>query len=151
MSSPTPHYNVPVRHPSGGGRHYFQGRLDRGCEICGEPDRHPAHVPIGDMLGAGVQTSAGAALDRQALALGLIVQERARQDVKWGPQSLAAQPVGEHGLACLVEEVGELAEAILKRDRAEIRSELVQVAAVATALIEAWEREHGAIPGECGR
>jgi hypothetical protein len=150
VSSTTPAYAVNVRH--GGGRHYFQGRLDRDCEICGQPDRHPAHVCIGEVLDpAGVQTSAQAALDRQALALGLIIQERARQDVTWGRQSLALQPVGEHGLACLVEEVGELAEAILKRDRAEIRSELVQVAAVATAMLEAWEREHGAIPGECGR
>lgn len=25
-------------------RHRFEGRLDRDCEVCGHPDRHPSHT-----------------------------------------------------------------------------------------------------------
>jgi NTP pyrophosphatase (non-canonical NTP hydrolase) len=71
-----------------------------------------------------------------------VVEERARQDQKWGVQN--------HGnlfwLAVLMEEVGELAQAIIqqsKTDPADAEKELVQVAAVAVAWLECFERRKG--------
>ncbi len=73
-----------------------------------------------------------------------IASERSRQAAKWG---------GDHGwgsgdcssgrvpepvkVAVLTEEVGEVARAMLDGDRAALRTELVQVAAVAYAWLEA--------------
>ena len=63
----------------------------------------------------------------------LIRTERKRQDDKWGIQR-------QHDmiwLAILVEEVGEVAQAILKKESKErIKTELVEVAAVAVAWLE---------------
>lgn len=82
-----------------------------------------------------------------------VVDERDRQDAKWGEQN--------HGdaiwLAVLIEEVGEAAREILEARpvvgyvdpippiaTALLRAELVQVAAVAVAWIEAIDRRDGA-------
>jgi NTP pyrophosphatase (non-canonical NTP hydrolase) len=103
--------------------------------------------------------------DRVALVLGEVAAERARQDARWGPGNLvyrADQPpnrrlahltrtLGEVAralleagdgdpLAVLVEEVGEVAEALAARDLAAARAEAVQVAAVAAALAEGIDR-----------
>lgn len=93
--------------------------------------------------------------------------ERERQDRKWGAENIVNRGA-EWGLAVLMEEVGEVAEAILE-DRAEragvratevalglrnaadkklvttnwtwqARKELIQVAAVAVAMVEAIDK-----------
>lgn len=79
--------------------------------------------------------------ERLWLCLYRIRCERARQDEKWGEQNHE----DETWLAILMEEVGELAEAILHRrfggGKASHRNkELVQVAAVAIAWMECIER-----------
>jgi hypothetical protein len=75
-------------------------------------------------------------------------EERERQDIKWGIQNHTA----EWWLAILMEEVGELAQAILethfdknpehltKGGIVNIRKEAVQSAAVALAIIECIDR-----------
>ena len=66
-----------------------------------------------------------------------ISDERDRQDAKFGPQRRLRQ---ETWLTILVEEVGEVAESILEEDDDNYPRELVQVAAVAVAALEAWWR-----------
>jgi NTP pyrophosphatase (non-canonical NTP hydrolase) len=64
----------------------------------------------------------------------MVLAERQRQDAKWG--------VGFHGrsdafwLAILGEEFGEVANAILERDEANIETELVQCAAVVFSWLQ---------------
>jgi NTP pyrophosphatase (non-canonical NTP hydrolase) len=64
----------------------------------------------------------------------LINKERDKQDAKWGalPRCLSDMV----WLTVLMEEVGECAEAILKRDWSNLRLEIVQVATVAIAWLE---------------
>ena len=64
----------------------------------------------------------------------LINEERNKQDTKWGklPRCLSDMV----WLTVLVEEVGECAQAILKRDWDNLRLEIVQVATVAIAWLE---------------
>jgi NTP pyrophosphatase (non-canonical NTP hydrolase) len=75
----------------------------------------------------------------QIAAIDRVVDERRRQDEKWGPQA--------HGhevwLTILTEEVGEVAEAILDyrfkpspETRAHLLEELVQVTAVGVSWLE---------------
>lgn len=79
-------------------------------------------------------------LDTQAsLTDGAILSvrsERKRQDEKWGPSMERPSP----SLAVLMEEVGEVANALLENDEDNLRVELVQVAAVALAMVEAIDR-----------
>lgn len=65
-----------------------------------------------------------------------VLKERLRQEEKWGQQD--HHP--ERWLSILIEEVGEAARSILEGQRASYRDELVQVAAVAVAAIEALDR-----------
>lgn len=74
-------------------------------------------------------------------ALSDVRLERQRQDEKWGPQDHSPA----EWLAVLTEEVGEVATGILRhrfngRALSEYREELVQVAAVAVAAIEALDK-----------
>lgn len=68
----------------------------------------------------------------------LIREERRRQHMKWGQQ--------DHNdatwLAILVEEVGEVAKAMLEKDLmiGDVEQELVEVAAVAAAWIQSIDR-----------
>jgi hypothetical protein len=72
-----------------------------------------------------------------------IVEERVRQLAMWGQphpwgqgdcsSSDVAEPVK---VAVLLEEVGEVARAVLEGDPQNLRAELVQVAAVAVAWLE---------------
>jgi NTP pyrophosphatase (non-canonical NTP hydrolase) len=66
----------------------------------------------------------------------LIRVERARQEAKWGEQNHD----DARWLKILVEEVGELAKAMLEQDDAGVKLELVHVAAVAVAHLESIER-----------
>ncbi len=75
-----------------------------------------------------------------------VIQERARQDEKWGEQN--HKPI--EWCAILGEEVGEVNKAALEahfkqyfkdnEQLANYRQELIQVAAVAVAMIESLER-----------
>lgn len=67
-----------------------------------------------------------------------IGDERHRQEVKWSGQTCALPSIGPTPLAVtvLTEEVGEVARACLESDTVQMRLELVQVAAVAVAMIE---------------
>ena len=70
-----------------------------------------------------------------------VAAERARQDKKWGANR-------DHSpffwLTILVEEVGEVAKAILEHDGHGMRKELIQVGAVAVAICEWCDRMEAA-------
>lgn len=73
-------------------------------------------------------------------AVNAAIAERERQDAKWGPQDHPL-PVW---MAILAEEVGELSECVLHRQfggpkAGNLRTEAVQVAAVALAIIQAFD------------
>ena len=63
-----------------------------------------------------------------------VQDERMRQDIKWGSQRHLAP---EKWVAILGEEFGETARAVLEHDPDHEREELIQVAAVAVARVEA--------------
>ena len=63
-----------------------------------------------------------------------IRMERIRQDYKWGTKF--GLRLDERWLTILVEEVGEVAEAILRDDDEDIVKELIQVAAVCVSWLE---------------
>ena len=78
-------------------------------------------------------------------ALEAIITEREKQDAKWGEQNHS--PI--EWVSILTEEVGEVAKAALEshfkhknKDHSytEYRKELIQVAAVAIAMIESLDR-----------
>lgn len=86
-------------------------------------------------------------MDRTNLVLDEVFMERCRQEAKWGEQD--HEP--EEWLMILGEEVGEVNRAALERyfhyqnkseaeHKANYRAELVQVAAVAVAMIENFDR-----------
>ncbi len=84
-------------------------------------------------------------------AIQAVLQERARQDAKWGQQD--HEPMAWMGI--LGEEFGELCEAVnethfnngpearKKGGYENMRAEAVQVAAVAVSFIEALDRRYG--------
>jgi NTP pyrophosphatase (non-canonical NTP hydrolase) len=65
-----------------------------------------------------------------------IIAERKRQDEKWGSDRMLAD---YEWLTILVEEVGEVAKAMLEGSPT-VNEELVQVAAVAVAWLECMQR-----------
>lgn len=74
-----------------------------------------------------------------------IQDERERQDLKWGEQNHSPADY----LTILMEEVGEASKAALEakfggKDLKLYRDELVQVAAVAVAMIECYDRNNKA-------
>jgi NTP pyrophosphatase (non-canonical NTP hydrolase) len=71
------------------------------------------------------------------LTLGYVLEERYRQDARHGPVSVRRLSPTQW-LAILVEEVGEAAEAMQHENYVGMENELVQVAAVAVAMIEAF-------------
>jgi NTP pyrophosphatase (non-canonical NTP hydrolase) len=79
------------------------------------------------------------------MVLGEVWSERQRQDDKWGQQSHPA-PVW---MTILTEEVGEAAKDALSSDFVKMRSELLQVAAVAVAAVECIDRENIEIAERC--
>ncbi len=66
----------------------------------------------------------------------LILEERIKQDNKWGEQNHDVYK----WLAILGEEVGEVNKAALENNYDEIISELIQIGAVTLAMIESLER-----------
>lgn len=69
-------------------------------------------------------------------AIKQILDERARQDEKWGEQN--HHPIG--WIAIAAEELGEAAKEALEQHYQSYRIELIQVAAVAVAAIESLDR-----------
>lgn len=75
-----------------------------------------------------------------------IRNERIRQDEKWNTIHLwgmgdCSSPMVDEPVkvAVLAEECGEVARAVLERDNANLKTELIQVAAVAVAWLEMLE------------
>ena len=68
-----------------------------------------------------------------------VLVERERQDEEWGEQN----HYSFKWLAILGEEVGEANKAALESKPDEYRAELIQVAAVAMAMIECHDRQTG--------
>lgn len=92
-------------------------------------------------LGNESPTSSNLAPDTMDIALQAIREERARQTAKWGEQDHD----NYRWLAILMEEVGELAQAILHDEfggahAGTNQTELIQVAAVAVQWLECMER-----------
>ena len=78
------------------------------------------------------------------LVLDRVIIERQKQESKWGQQNHSP----ETWLLILGEEVGEVNKAILEhrfgnKPISEYREELIQVAAVAVAMIESFDRNEG--------
>jgi NTP pyrophosphatase (non-canonical NTP hydrolase) len=72
----------------------------------------------------------------------LVFDERVAQEIKHGPNScLNVGP--ERAIAVLVEEVGEVAKAVIENDAAGYRDELIQVAAVAIAMVQGLDARGG--------
>jgi NTP pyrophosphatase (non-canonical NTP hydrolase) len=76
----------------------------------------------------------------QVLATQAVLDERDRQDAKWGSQRRLSD---QEWLTILVEEVGESAEAILDKKPNDLKTEVTQVAAVALAWLEALTERQG--------
>lgn len=74
---------------------------------------------------------------RQGSILAELAGERASQERKWGGRSVASVSDPSRAVVILTEELGEVARAAHDGDLAHYRLELVQVAAVAVAMIEA--------------
>jgi NTP pyrophosphatase (non-canonical NTP hydrolase) len=83
---------------------------------------------------------------RFSRAVELVAEERKRQDDKWGREYIMENRERVHyywpsspeqKLTILMEEVGEVARAILEHDVQNLREELTQVAALAVAWLEA--------------
>lgn len=66
-----------------------------------------------------------------------ICDERIAQDAKWGEQRDHSFPFW---YTILAEEFGEVGRAILEHDAIGFRNELIQTAAVAVAMVEAFDR-----------
>lgn len=64
----------------------------------------------------------------------LVLEERKRQDKKWGELPRKLSDV--FWLTVMVEEVGEIAQAILKQDWGNLEKEIIQVIAVGFAWLE---------------
>ena len=75
----------------------------------------------------------------QNIAIDALKNERLRQEKLWGPDFSNASTTKDdyEKLAVLVEEVGEIAKALMENDRDNLFEELVQVAAVSVAWLEA--------------
>ena len=71
--------------------------------------------------------------------LQMVLEERSRQDQKWGEQNHRDLK----WLAILAEEVGEASAAILEGRPADVRTEVVHACAVALAWLECRERNGG--------
>lgn len=89
-------------------------------------------------------------VDRLATALRAVVDERQYQEQKWtgnGKQTCADPAMdGRLKYVVLGEEFGEVGRALLEGDFSNLRDELVQVAAVAVAWVEALDAAERGTP-----
>lgn len=65
-----------------------------------------------------------------------IIQERERQDRKWGTKFSNS---AERWLAILAEEFGEVAMAVVERDYPQMKKELIETAAVCVKFLEFFD------------
>lgn len=143
-------YHIPVGDQSAGRPNTLaEGDLPEADRLaalaCGEPDGKPCTVPDCPWCHANPTIPLADALEEaswaiatgasRARALALIFAERTSQDAKWGSQR---QHPDKMWLTILLEEVGEIARAIL--EGTPVKPELVQVAAVALCWLEALEK-----------
>jgi len=75
-------------------------------------------------------------VDRFKAIMSQITTERGRQDAKWGEQNHDFPKY----LTILTEELGEAAKAFLEKDFTNLRTELIQCAAVTVAILECGDR-----------
>jgi NTP pyrophosphatase (non-canonical NTP hydrolase) len=85
---------------------------------------------------------------RQRWIVEQVIAERERQDAKWGGTPGIDRRDDATYAAVLGEEFGEVCQAWLERDVENLRTELVQVAAVAIAWVEELDNG-GAVPRSC--
>lgn len=90
--------------------------------------------------------------ERREKAMALVDAERDRQMAKWGDQSsnprwlwyaILGEEFGEVGTALMDIVVTQVEPEYVIEGREELRDEIVQVAAVAVAWLEALEKEEG--------
>lgn len=89
-----------------------------------------------DVDGASVYAPRCPACVRQNKILQRIVDERRRQDKKWGTKFSNS---AERWLAILAEEFGEAAMAVVDRQYDDLDKELIQVAAVCVKFLEFFD------------
>jgi NTP pyrophosphatase (non-canonical NTP hydrolase) len=75
-------------------------------------------------------------VDRFKAIISQITTERGRQDAKWGEQNHDFPKYYQ----ILNEELGEASKAFLEKDAANLRTELIQCAAVMVAMLECGDR-----------
>jgi NTP pyrophosphatase (non-canonical NTP hydrolase) len=75
-------------------------------------------------------------VDRFNAIMSQITTERGRQDAKWGEQNHDFPKY----LTILMEELGEASKAFLEKDITNLRTELIQCAAVTVAILECGDR-----------
>ena len=124
------------------------------CRICGGEVASEAQPPQAVSASANCSATARAVADNEAdssghsapvsdsAALAGVQLERQKQDKKWGIQNHNPST----WLVILGEEVGEACEATLEMDWPRYREEMIQIAAVAVAAIEACDRALGVPP-----
>lgn len=107
------------------------------AQIC--PKCHDDHGPITCRENELQQENAKLreALENQSIALSNVLYERKCQDAKWGEQNHNPYK----WLAILLEEIGEASKDLLENELIKYRDEMVQVAAVALAAIESFDRQ----------
>lgn len=76
----------------------------------------------------------------QARVIARVLDERDRQDKKWGTIDNFDNRSPHEWMTILTEEVGELAEAFLERDQENAIEEATHVAAVAVGILESLQR-----------
>ena len=77
-------------------------------------------------------SEAHAMATRQRQFLEGVAEERKRQDARWGTNVVGADRM----IVVLAEEFGEIARALLERDKVGMEKELIQTAAVCSKLFE---------------
>lgn len=89
------------------------------------------------MMDLQTEGATRAGKEARAAVMGHICRERDRQDGLWPEQAPGAGSIEPHTMvAILTEEVGEVAKAALEGDDSELRTELVQTAAVCVKWLE---------------
>ena len=71
-----------------------------------------------------------------------ISYERENQDLKWGDRSISENRLPyTMWITILSEEVGEAAKEVLEKNKENLKKEILQVAAVAVAILEVLEND----------
>ena len=122
------------------GAFHVTGMGDR-VTVQGSPDFGIGSVRL-ELVSRAVDGSGRTSARDRALLSVLI--ERVRQDDLFGPRGGLDNQSAFHTLSILTEELGELAQALNDGDLEHAKEELVQVAAVALAWLEAAE-ESGSV------